>query len=295
MPDNYAHKYNGQQALKLADYTPRNYEAFILGCNGPDPLYCYQMYETKRRHNLYDLADRMHRERTGLFLQNLFTLAQTNAQKDYCLGFLCHYALDSVMHPYINYITTAYASPFNRENGHQWFESALDSAIAFHETGSRAANPAEYCPYTRRMYIEQIVTLFKQAVEATYEDVHYDRNEYTTAFHDFRKVKNWLYSPTENKAFIARPTEMLLGLEKGMVASRIQPCKLEITDVAVWRDNVTGFFRTDTIQDLMHRANQMAADYINVGLSFFHGTYNVYDLLEDIGNKSYLTGFALEE
>lgn len=294
MPDNYTHKYNGRQALKLAGYTPRNYEAFIWGCNGPDPLYSFKMYEAHRKDHMYKLADRMHREKTGLFLQHLFRFAQTNAQKDYCLGFLCHYSLDSIMHPYVNYITTAYASPFNRENGHCWFESALDSRISLMETGSRAADPKEYCPEMKKMYLDQIITLFQKAVEATYPDEKHDRNEYQQSFNDFKKVKQWLYSPTENKIVLARAIELALGMDKGFIACRLQPCKEEISDVAVWRNNAMGFFCTATVDELLAKADQASADSINVGLEFFHGKTTAGDLLEDIGNKSYLTGVTID-
>lgn len=294
MPDNYTHKYNGQNALKIAQYTPRSYEAFIWGCNGPDILYSYKMYEAHRKDYMYSLASRMHSEKTGLFLQNLFRFAQTNAQKDYCLGFLCHYSLDSILHPYINYITTAYASPYNTEHGHCWFETALDSMLSFRETSSHAADPKEYCPDIRKMYMDQIITLFKKAVEATYTDCIYDRSEYQQAFSDFRKVKNWLYSPTENKIVLSRAIELALGMEKGYIACRLQPCKREIKDVAVWRNNEMNFFCTATIDELLQKADQTSADYIGIGLEFFHGKISVGDMMEDIGNKSYLTGIAIE-
>ena len=294
MPDNYTHKYNGQSALKIAAYTPRSYEAFIWGCNGPDILYCFKIYEAHRKDYMYNLAQCMHSEKTGLFLQNLFRFAQTNAQKDYCLGFLCHYALDSVLHPYINYVTTAYNSPFNTEHGHCWFETALDSYISYRETQSYAADPKEYCPEIRKMFLDQIITLFKKAVEATYTDISYDRNDYQQSFYDFKKVKGWLYSPTENKVVLARPIEMALGMDKGFIACRVQPCKKDLGHYPVWRNNLMGFFCTATLDELLEKANQTAADYINVGLEFFHGRYSAGDLLEDIGNKSYLTGAVID-
>ena len=56
MPDNYTHKYNAQKALEIAGYTPRNYEAFIWGANGPDILYSFKMYEAHRKDYMYNLA-----------------------------------------------------------------------------------------------------------------------------------------------------------------------------------------------------------------------------------------------
>ena len=294
MPDGYAHKYNAQQALKVANYKPRNYKAFILGSNGPDPFFFYQLYNFKRNSAVNEIGHRLHNEKTGLFLQNLFRFAQTNAQKDYCLGFLCHYSMDSTVHPYINYITAAYNHPFSIENGHGWFESSLDSHISYHECGDPAAHPNAYIPEIKKMYLDQIVTLVKQAVEATYTDIELDRSEYTKVFNDFRKIKKLMYSPSKVKFLFSRIVEIFLNHPKGYVCSRMQPCTMPLTEIAMWRNNEMGFFCDATLEDLLNKATQLSADYINVGLQYFHGIYNVGDLLEDIGNKSYVTGVTID-
>lgn len=295
MPDSYAHKYNAQSALKIANYKPRNYQTFILGCNGPDVFYYYRKYDPFRKQNMAELSNLLHNHRTGLFLQNMFRFAQTNAQKDFCLGWLCHYALDSVMHPYINYVTTAYSHPFNIEHGHSFFESSMDSMISKQETGFPAANPDEYLPEVPKMYIDQIITLVKQAVDATYPEEQYERSDYMQAYNDFRRIKYALYARGTFSRFYARCIEIALRLPKDYIISRIQPCYMEINDIDVWRNNPMGFFCTSTISELFERANQLSADHISIGLKFFDGVYNAADLLEDIGNKSYATGIACED
>ncbi|MEG1896003.1 MAG: zinc dependent phospholipase C family protein [Oscillospiraceae bacterium] len=293
MPDSYAHKFNGQNAMRIAQYTPRSYPAFILGCNGPDPLFSYKMYLPFHKKGLNTLGTKMHNEKTGLFLQNLFRLAKTNTQKDYCLGFLCHYSLDSTLHPYVNYITSAYASPYNIRHGHGYFESALDSYISHTETGSWAAQPEEYFPEIKKMQLDQIITLFKRAVQATYDDSVYPREDYLRAFKDFKLTKRWMYSTGSWKIPIGALVEKLLGLGSGFVTCHMQPCKRVIKNVPMWRNVPVGFFCTATIQELFGRADYMSADYIKVGLSYFNGQYSLGELLEDIGNKSYETGLAI--
>ncbi len=293
MPDSYAHKFNAKCALNIANYKPRNYETFMLGCNGPDPLFFHRMYSPLSKVHLSALGTKMHNEKTGLFLQNLFRYAQTNAQKDFCLGFLCHYSLDSILHPYINYVTTAYGNPFNREHGHAFFESSLDSIISHAETGNWAASPDEYFPEIKKMYIDQIVTLFKQAVEATYPEEQYNRDEYLQAFKDFKSIKNTLLVKHNSKRIVAMFAEKLLKMDNGFILSHMQPCRENIDNIAIWRNNATGFFCISDIQQLFEIANQMSANYIEVGLMFFNGEYSINDLLEDIGNKSYETGVTI--
>ncbi|MBR2503205.1 MAG: zinc dependent phospholipase C family protein [Oscillospiraceae bacterium] len=293
MPDSYAHKYNAQSALNIANYRPRNHGAFILGCNGPDVFYYYRKYDPFRKQNMSSLSKLMHNSRTGLFLQNMFRFAQTNTQKDFCLGWLCHYSMDSVMHPYINYVTTAYGHPFNIEQGHSFFESSLDSYISKHEQGFAAADPHEYLPDIQKMHMEQIITLVKQAADATYPEKKYDRSDYVQAYNDFRHIKKMLYAPNTIGIMYARILELVLGLKKDYIISRIQPCRMEINNISVWRNNPVGFFCTETIEELMQRANQVSADSISVGLKYFDGVYSISDLLEDIGSKSYATGLAV--
>lgn len=293
MPDNFTHQFNARNALKIADYEPRNINAFIIGANGPDPLFCYKMYNPFRKYHLSGLASRMHKEQTGLFLQNLFRCAKTDTQKDYCLGFLCHYSLDSIMHPYVEYVTTTYSMPYNIPSGHQYFEGALDSQISYRFTGRYAASTEAYCPDIKRTHLEQIARLFKQAAKATYTDIEYPLQEYIQAFKDFKFIKQMFYSPNRWKNGLAFVVEKLLRFDEGFVVSHMQPCKRKIEDVPVWCNYSVNILSTATIAELLKRADYMSADYIKVGLEYFKGVYSAQDLLEDIGNKSYETGVTI--
>lgn len=294
MADNYTHRHNAQNALKISGYTPRNTQAFIMGANGPDPLFYHQIYNPFRRYSLSNLASQMHREKTGLFLQNLFRMAATDAQKDYCLGFLCHYALDSTIHPYINYITKAYGSPYNIPSGHGYFESALDCRISAKEAGTFVPDVNRYCPETDKMYTDQIISLFKNAVQATYPEHSYPRSEYESAFKDFRFVKKLLCSPSKTKFPIAYIAEKVLGFSEGFVMSHMQPCARPLPDFPVWINEGAGLYSVETLDNILSRADYLAAESINIGLEYFKGIYSVSDLLEDIGNKSYDTGVVID-
>lgn len=294
MADNYTHGYNARNAIKIAQYTPRDMSSFILGANGPDPLFCYQMYNPFRRYNLSELGSIMHKEKTGLFLKNLFRLAQTDAQKDYCLGFLCHYSLDSVIHPYVNYVTTAYGSSFAISSGHGYFESALDSMLSQKLTGQPAAAVDFYFPQIEKMHLDQIVTLFKKAADATYKDYSFPRSEYLRAFKDFRLIKNFFCSPKRVKFFPAFIIEKRLGFEDGYVMSHMQPCTKPIPPYPFWENIDIELYSVETLDDILLRADYLSAQSINIGLEYFKGIYTIDDLLEDIGNKSYETGLVID-
>ena len=294
MADNFAHQHNARNALKIAAYTPRDINSFIMGANGPDPLFCYQMYNPMRKYNLADLGHLMHREKTGLFLKNLFRFAQTDSQKDYCLGFLCHYSLDSTLHPFVNYITQLYGSPFNIPAGHGFFESALDSKLSMEEDGDYAAAVNKYCPELSKMAMNQVVALLKKAVDATYEDHIYPRSEYMQAFKDFKFVKGFFYSPTKMKFPLTYLIEKGLKFSEGFVMSHMQPCVREIPDFPFWKNEAAGLYSIETLDNILLRADYLAAECINIGLEYFKGVYTLGDLMEDIGNKSYDTGVVID-
>lgn len=294
MADNYAHQHNARNAMEIAGYVPRNINSFILGANGPDPLFCYQMYNPMRKYNLSQLGHQMHSEKTGMFLKNLFRFAQTDAQKDYCLGFLCHYSLDSTIHPFVNYITQLYGSPFNIPSGHGFFESALDSRLSIKATGNPAADVDSYCPEIDKAALNQITLLLKKAVDATYEDHKYPHSEYIQAFKDFRFIKKFFYSPTKLKFPVAYLVEKALGFSEGYVMSHMQPCVRDIPDFPFWKNDAVGLYSVETLDNLLLRADYLAAECINIGLEYFKGIYTLGDLIEDIGNKSYETGVTID-
>ncbi len=295
MADNYTHQYNAVNAMKIAGYTPRNYNAFITGANGPDVFFCYQMYNPFRKHNLSELGTLMHNHKTGQFLQNLFRLAQTDAQKDYCLGFLCHYALDSTIHPYVNYVTQAYGSPYNIPSGHGYFESALDSRIS-KKSGDGIIPPVKkYFPESEKLYTSQIITLLKKAVDATYPDHVYPRSEYTQAFKDFRFIKKLFCSPTKAMFPVMHLAEKMLGFSEGFILSHMQPCTRDLPPFPFWQDMGTGLYCVETLDEILQRADYLAAANITSGIEYFKGIYTAADLLENIGNKSYETGLTIDK
>ncbi len=295
MPDSYAHSHNALEALKISNYTPRNLNALIWGANGPDPFFAYKAISTKTaRFDFPKLATEMHNKKTGLFLQTLFKLAGTNTQKDYALGFLCHYSLDSTIHPYVDFITTTYGQEFYIPHGHTFFETALDTKIAKEVYEENSPSPKKFAPELSKSDLEQITALLKQAVDIVYPEFHFPKEEYIQSFKDFLFVKNFFNSPGGFKWFISPLAEKIIGFEKGRITSRMQPSKMTISNQPIWFNKGVSMFSIDTLDTLLKRANQLSSDSINIGLMYFKGSYNIDDFLEDIGNKSYETGISIE-
>src|SRR5699024_7775783 len=117
--------------------------AFAIGANGPDALFCFEVWKParKRRYDLPALGNRMHEENTGAFLKSLVTHVRTQAQIDYTLGFLSHYAADTVLHPYVVALCQP-GMPYAGPGGHGYFEIALDTTLHAEDTGVSVV-PAE--------------------------------------------------------------------------------------------------------------------------------------------------------
>ena len=140
MPEGYTHIRTARAAARLANIEPADGAAFDCGANGPDMLFCYRVWRksARRGEDLPKIGDRLHGENTGAFLQALLENAKTPAQQSYAMGFLCHYAADCALHPYVVMITKPGAA-YGMPGGHGYFEIALDSFLHQKDTGKSAA------------------------------------------------------------------------------------------------------------------------------------------------------------
>lgn len=109
MADFIAHHLFGQKALSVFPAPAQRMAAqhpscFHWGCQGPDPFFYRKLLFGSPLHAL---GNRIHSEKTAEWfsalaagVQCLTGAAHTIAQA-YFYGFLCHYALDSEIHPYV--------------------------------------------------------------------------------------------------------------------------------------------------------------------------------------------------
>ena len=98
MPAGYTHYCFGKDVYKhlddqnIKDLLLRNENCFLIGLHGPD-IFFYERWNK--------IARKMHQEKANTFFEKAQDIIQSEAQLAYILGFICHYLLDSQMHPYI--------------------------------------------------------------------------------------------------------------------------------------------------------------------------------------------------
>lgn len=107
MPNYYAHLKFGGRVLadlpaELEQAIQREREAFDLGCLGPDPLF---FYHPMRPNAVRREGVRMHRNSALPAVERLRRAIEEGVPMSvgYGAGFLCHLALDSACHGYVNY------------------------------------------------------------------------------------------------------------------------------------------------------------------------------------------------
>lgn len=102
MPDIVMHtKFGADMIERLGLETDR--EIFDFGLLGPDPYLFYRFYKPPFRNKVNSYSSVMHNERTGDFLLELAERSKEDLKVfSYLCGFLCHYALDSNTHNFIN-------------------------------------------------------------------------------------------------------------------------------------------------------------------------------------------------
>ena len=169
MPEGYTHVRTARRAARAARYQVHCPAAFAIGANGPDALFCFEVWKParKRRYDLPALGNRMHEENTGAFLKSLVTHVRTQAQIDYTLGFLSHYAADTVLHPYVVALCQP-GMPYAGPGGHGYFEIALDTTLHAEDTGVSVVPAEDTSPLLPGPDLAEVTALLHTALQETY-------------------------------------------------------------------------------------------------------------------------------
>lgn len=109
MPSTYAHYRFGQEVLRalpeeLQGIAKKHLSLYHIGLHGPDILFYYKPFVP---HPVNQFGYRMHKENASSFFRKGLTALQDMSDPEagiaYMLGFICHFALDSECHGYIEY------------------------------------------------------------------------------------------------------------------------------------------------------------------------------------------------
>ena len=200
---------------------PEQRFAFLLGNQGPDPLFYARANPSISEFAL--LGSIMHSRDTDKFLMafhdalDTLTPDEKPVGRAYLLGFLCHYLLDSTVHPlvYANQyaLCDAGVEGLTRKNGneiHAVIESEFDEVMLFKRTGKTVATFKPYKEILQandetltiigKLYSYMAVMVFQRSMQI---DV------FRKSVKAFRLVQNVFYSRTGMKrSLLARVEEL---------------------------------------------------------------------------------------
>ncbi len=289
MPEGYTHLRIAAKAAAAMRHKLKWPAAFAAGANGPDIFFCFEAWRgaKKRRYDLPALGVRMHEEDTGAFLCELVRCTRTGPQAEYTLGFLSHYAADTVLHPYVATVS-APGMPYAQKGGHGYFEIALDSTLHREDTGDAVVPAAEACPTPAGEALAEITALLRTALRRVYgleipaeyiaDSFFYStrlRGIFTSRF-GVRRAVFWLLEP-------------LFG-GRGRITVHVSPRKLKGGLPDTWIDPATGEEKTGDVFALMAQAQERSRQYMAAAVEVWSGRQPLDTLAALLGSASYTTG-----
>ena len=208
---------------------------------------------------------------------------------EYALGFLCHYAADTVMHPFV-FAMCEEGKPYAQPGGHGFLEIGLDSTLYRQDTGSGAVNVEDVSPLPVGEELSDIITLLRDSLREVYgEEIS---PEYIAdAFYHIYKLRGLFATESPVVRGFFKAVEPLFG-KKGMIMGHVTPCELSEDLPDRWKDPFTGAVYDGGVRGLLPRAQQRCEQYMSAALLFWGDRLSADELRQHIGSMSYTAGIA---
>lgn len=253
-------------------------DAFLLGNQGPDPL--FYLVLALRMRPFFSLGSAMHRADPAKLLcaikESLEVLepAEVPVGRAYAAGFLCHYTLDSSMHPLVYQqqfaLCDAGIEGLTRKDGnevHAEIEREFDEMVLYTKLGRTIA---DYKPYQEVLrgsdevlaVIGKMYAFFCMKALRVFPPV----DMFPTAVKNFRTTQKLFYSPRTVMHAVANTVETRMlqrnySFYKSM-AHRDNATLVSDFDNRLhqgWENPFTGEQRTDGFWDIFDAAQTRAA------------------------------------
>lgn len=291
-----------QSSVKRAIYA--NKGAYTLGLLGPDIFFYYATEVVAARKNIGSL---MHTTNTGIFLKNMVEYAASKKDRDkeiataYLAGFLSHYSLDCICHPYVYWKTDYLHKGRDYLEKHFSLETDMDILLL-----KNYKNKTPY-EFTRNSEIDINIIQMGVVCDMLYYSIH-------KTYHDSRITKRGiklaiLSIKNEQKALRIASNKLknaVGNIEKFFVGQNyIAPlipggCEIKNEDPLNLQHNrwynpwdMTKSY-TLSVPDMLNKARDgyiltifLLDSYLDENLRM---EYSYHDLINNIGSKSYHSG-----
>lgn len=192
--------------------------AFTWGASGPDIFFCHRLLPHQRGRSLRAIASEMHNRPAHTLLNYLVSYARhqkSDLLMSYALGFVTHYAFDSIAHPFILYFAEVMSHQHPEKHisiCHNEIEASLDTLYLLKERRQLIGtfplqNAAPICPSVNQAIAEALQSYLLYA---------FDRRIYTSEI--VQSQKDWhnslarLYDRNGLKYHFIQGCERAIGL-----------------------------------------------------------------------------------
>lgn len=250
-------------------------DAFLLGNQGPDPLFFAVLSPSLHAHSR--LGSTMHSQKPADLLaalkQSLTVLedGERAVGRAYALGFLCHHVLDSTLHPFVYFhehsLCDAGEPGLSRADGHEVhgiIESELDELVLFTKRGTTVAafNPATDILKANDRVLDAISKMHAFAALTVYGRF-VPADLFARSVRNYRLAQAAFHSPTGAKRALAGRIERLVRPHSFFQAMSHRPVELtesvfDNRDRRAWENPFTGEVRTESFWDLYDKARSCA-------------------------------------
>ena len=288
-----------------------NKDLFFIGLQGPDPIYYHHF---RQKDSKTSIASKMHTEKTGDFLISALCHLKKydsnskafNECLSYLCGFICHYILDSMAHPYVFYLGGRYLEGVPETNKylglHRKIELAIDSILCEERFSIKSSQFKVHKTILKRMEIpESITTMFDDALFLSY-GINGGGALFKEAYHDFRHYFKLTYDRFGTKkafsAFIAPalPKSVAPFVHSFSYFNCLSPTFDYMNrSKHVWLHPVTGNVYTFSFYDLLRNATKKSTSLLQATYDFVCSEMSAEDFRKLLPNISYLTGLPTED
>lgn len=203
-------------------------EAFFYGVHGPDFLLFHRALPTMPGKSFRKISTKLHSDNPVALLELMQKLMQQNEDnpyiQGYVAGFICHYALDRVAHPYVNFLQEAIIRKkkirYSPSTIHNRIETNIDKFMLVEKLklkDTRKFAPAETLS-TDPELLKCISTLMAKVIGTLYKSKITEKSVHQ-AFCDFRKLQTRLSNETYWRKPFAKIIELPIRISKGPALS----------------------------------------------------------------------------
>lgn len=204
------------QMKSIADFEV-NDDAVFFGAQGPDIFFFHRVFPFMPGRPLRKYGSMIHRAKPSVLLENMREYCKTSDKPDiaqsYVYGFILHYSLDKICHPYVysyqNQITDKHRWT-NPHNAHNIIEFSMDSYLL--NKRMNIAKPEKFntaeTVSSNNAVISEIAELLNYVVPKTIHK-NITVSQGITALRDLKTVQKICYDPKGIKRIAVTPLEII--------------------------------------------------------------------------------------